>query len=780
VNCVAEKDNLGNALKLARAGFHLFPCAGKKPLVKWKELSTRDEAQIRKWWEKTPGRVAAFDLGKSGHIVIDCDVKGEYEDLNGKEAFEQLCDNRGFNRAEVPVVATPSGGIHYYFRQREGERRGDAKGALPQGIDVKGSGYVIAPCMVFPDGGEYEYQGKIEDLINAPVLPDWLADVLGKYKEREEKTSPLPQHTPISAYPSSPHTGQCAKAYINKAIDGEFTILVNAPGGNRNQTLYNVSLNIGIMVESGWLDKNQAQEQLFTTALQKGLLKDEIKRAITNGFRNAQGKWRKVPDHIVQADEAEIVTPQEMKLREEISNVIYLSFEKKRREREGIRTIVETQDGTLIDEDTGELVELEAENEPVQELRQLDYPQGLVGEIARWIVSTARYPQPELAIGAALGIVGTVAGRQFASPTMSGTHLYTLAMADTGTGKDAPLQAVKTILNCAKMSEHLGPDEFASAQAVVKFIRKKPLSICPMDEFGGFMKRVMSRRGSTHENAIPKILRSMWSSSFATYMTPEAASYESVAIHSPSISIFGATTPEQFYGTMSGAQVEDGTLNRFLLIRGRDDVEEVEPEQSARHVPQSIIDGLKRIYNASGETAALWRNDAQADPTQEDRLIELAWCADGVQEHYKAFAREIAALRKKNAHYKEFFVRTAEMALRIATIIAIGCGRDNVRREDLDYGIKIARTSADFMVEGARDYMAENDNQANMQKIIRILKAAGGRMSRNALVRKLHGSIKPRDLSDLIRGLAEAEVMEIQEIKQEGAGRPTICYQLKK
>jgi len=326
------------------------------------------------------------------------------------------------------------------------------------------------------------------------------------------------------------------------------------------------------------------------------------------------------------------------------------------------------------------------------------------------------------------------------------------------------------------MKEHLGPDEFASAQAVVKFIKKKPLSICPMDEFGGFMKRVMSRRGSTHENAIPKILRSMWSSSFATYMTPEAVSYESVAIHSPSISIFGATTPEQFYGAMSGAQVEDGTLNRFLAIRGRDGQEEVEPEQNARHVPQSIIDGLKRIYNHLGETAALWRNDAEADPTVEDRLVVMGWCADGAGEHYKAFAKEIAELRKKNAFAKEFYVRTAEMALRIATIIAIGCGRDNVRREDLDYGIKIARTSADFMVEGAADHMAENETQAKAQKIIRTLKAHKGDLKHSDLLRRLGHSIPSYELRGLLAGLCEAG--QVTRIEKKTTTKTGISYRL--
>jgi len=95
---VAKKDNLGQALKLAAAGFYVFPCAGKDPLVKWKMESTRDKETIRRWWEKTPGRVAGIDLRKSGHIVIDCDVKNTDEGgRHGNENFAALCEANNFD-----------------------------------------------------------------------------------------------------------------------------------------------------------------------------------------------------------------------------------------------------------------------------------------------------------------------------------------------------------------------------------------------------------------------------------------------------------------------------------------------------------------------------------------------------------------------------------------------------------------------------------------------------------------------------------------------------------
>ena len=43
-------------------------------------------------------------------------------------------------RADVPVVKTPNGGLHVYFKQPNGEALGNGRGSLPPGIDVRGAG----------------------------------------------------------------------------------------------------------------------------------------------------------------------------------------------------------------------------------------------------------------------------------------------------------------------------------------------------------------------------------------------------------------------------------------------------------------------------------------------------------------------------------------------------------------------------------------------------------------------------------------------------------------
>jgi hypothetical protein len=165
--------------------------------------------------------------------------------------------------------------------------------------------------------------------------------------------------------------------------------------------------------------------------------------------------------------------------------------------------------------------------------------------------------------------VGTAAGRQFAGPTRTGTQLYVLALAPTGAGKDHPLDCVGRILRAAGLCHHLGPSEFISMPAAIKFIGRSPLAVCPMDEFGSFLKRINNRRASGFEGAISKILRTAWGSSFKAMTTPEWAHVESRTIFAPCMSLYGASTPEEFYAALEAGDTSNGLLNRFLAMESR-------------------------------------------------------------------------------------------------------------------------------------------------------------------------------------------------------------------
>ena len=64
-----------------------------------------------------------------------------------------------------------------------------------------------------------------------------------------------------------------------------------------------------------------------------------------------------------------------------------------------------------------------------------------------------------LALGAALTIVGTLIGRRVAGPTKSGTHLFVVALAGTGAGKQHAIDCIKSALIAARAKSNIGPGD---------------------------------------------------------------------------------------------------------------------------------------------------------------------------------------------------------------------------------------------------------------------------------------------------------------------------------
>jgi hypothetical protein len=718
-------DNAATALRLAHAGFAVFPCqpGGAKakqpmPFIKWREASTCSEAQIRQWWQKWPDAAIGLDLAKSGLIVIDADR----HDHDGVTALGDLMASHGYVPDGVPLVATPNEGTHFFYRQPAGRQFGNGRGTLPPGVDVRGhGGYVIAPGTVMQDGRLYEV---FSDIADAPELPAWLVGIL------EPKREAPPAERPVLP------TGAGASEIE------ELLSYIPADCG------YHDWLAVLMALHAAGASVDLADQWSATGG------------AKYPGSKEIEKKWRSFKRAGISSRTLAMIAERHG------ADLAAIAIRHNSPPDDGYdtRKLLVGADGTLADAETGEIVEAA----PIAGVPSVytDYPPGLVGMIAQWIVDTARRPQPELSIGAALAIVGTVAGRQFCGPTRSGTHLYVLGLAPTGTGKDHPLQAIGRIMSAAKLTAHLGPSEFISMPAVVNFLTRRPLSICAMDEFGGFMKRINSKRASGFEGAISKVIRTMWSTSFAPYATPEWAQKESQMIFAPAMSMYGASTPEQFYSAMEGASIEDGTLNRFLLLNGQNGPAEVDPEYDASRVPVEIVRDIGFIYGRSGDMSKTYRNDAGTDPAAHGAVIQLPWCADGAHKRYKALTAEVERIMRKEPESAAFYARAAEMALRIATIVAIGRLEDEqVRLADLEFGIGLAMTSSRIMAEGAADYMSENENQSNAQKVMRIIKSRGGRCAYRDLLRSLQSTIKARDLKDLLTHLCDAGQLERQEVK---------------
>jgi hypothetical protein len=243
------------------------PCDGKRgkhPCGKWSRDSTTDPAAITRALAGPP-RNTAIDTRKSGLLVAD-------EDRHG--AFTDYAASIGGAVPETFTVTTRPGRKHFYFRQPAGSPFGNGTGTLPQGIDVRGHGYVIAPGSLHETGVIYT---PVNPAVPVAPIPGWLAAALRPPSFSQPGRAPFRQ-------PGSVH-GRL-RGIVAYVLDATAPAGPDSPG-NRNQRLFWAACKVREMVAAGELDQDMATGLLAEAGESTGLGRGAVSATIASAMRGA-------------------------------------------------------------------------------------------------------------------------------------------------------------------------------------------------------------------------------------------------------------------------------------------------------------------------------------------------------------------------------------------------------------------------------------------------------------------------------------------------------------
>jgi hypothetical protein len=276
-------DNLAVALALASAGIKLFPAGqDKRPLIAgWQAAATVDADTVRSWWDHMAA-LPAIPCGQNNFVVIDCDRHEGGAD--GVAAFKSLVTKHGALPREVPMIKTPNGGLHLYFKQPNGEAFGNGRGSLPPGIDIRGNGgFTIGPGARLPDGRGWTVVPGRNAIKDAPPLLPWIVDMLRP-----------PQHE-LRDQPKEETSEDRGRAYAVAALKGIEAELAAAPPGERNDRLYKTAFRLATMAARGWLMESEIAEALFRAAESNNYLREHGHRATSKTIESGICDGLKVP-----------------------------------------------------------------------------------------------------------------------------------------------------------------------------------------------------------------------------------------------------------------------------------------------------------------------------------------------------------------------------------------------------------------------------------------------------------------------------------------------------
>ena len=159
------------ALAYAARGWYVFPVKprGKTPLTAHGHLdASRDPEQIQKWWTRWPNANIGIACKPSGIVGLDIDIGAT---RRGDIELEEVEADRG--RLPYSLRSrTHSGGMHILLAVDE-----PCSDFSPFfGIDVRGSGYIVAPPSIGPSGNRYEWLDEDSSVLEK--APAWLLAML--------------------------------------------------------------------------------------------------------------------------------------------------------------------------------------------------------------------------------------------------------------------------------------------------------------------------------------------------------------------------------------------------------------------------------------------------------------------------------------------------------------------------------------------------------------------------------------------------------------------------
>jgi len=714
------------AIMLARRGIPVFPCNADKQPTTANGLhdATTDPATLWALWQRYPGCLIGARTGApSGYDVIDIDPRHN-GDLWENEHDDDLRDTFAY--------LTKSGGTHYWFRHTDGVR--NSSGVLAEGVDVRGDGgYVIvwptSGCRMLCENEAREMPAHIADQLLAAAIEKKRPGVA---KDCEGEGS----------------------SYGMTALDRECDAILDAADGSKHAVLNRAAFAIGGLVTAGELPEDYARQRL-----------SEAVDGIANRCRDANAAYKTLDRSF---DEG-MAQPRHV-------------------EKSVMAPLADIADIPLVarlmaQRDAAAQTRAETASPPSYAFPDaLLHVDGFLAEFIEHTLATSRRPQPVAALAAGLALISALAGRRYRTRTGLWSNVYVASIIDSGGGKEHARKIIKEIVSKAMLMRYLGGEEIASGAALQTSMSGHPSRLFLIDEAGDFLNSVLGKNAPAHKQQIAQRLKTFYTSSGSVVLGTEYADQGKqgrprVDIHNPCAAIYGTTTPRQFWDAVAGASMEDGLMGRFMLFIPTDDYGEIrEPDLAT--APDSLIEGAKAIaagVEGGKNLASAMLADVPADP------FTIPY-ASGAMAFLQSIEREQERLLRENAgtYVTSLAARLVENAIKLALLRAVSANPSSpvITADYMKWGATIARHCFETMLEGARRYASENDNQARVMKVREIVRRSGGECSKQQLTRSLNGRMKAAEINDALDLLEAAGEVEVARLATPGSKRPTIIIRL--
>lgn len=377
---------------------------------------------------------------------------------------------------------------------------------------------------------------------------------------------------------------------------------------------------------------------------------------------------------------------------------------------------------------------------------------GLVGEIAKWILGASYVPREEYAYAAALSMVACLVGPYctHGSGSRRGKlNLYLTLVGGTGTGKTEAIDGMTMLLNETDAKDCI-LDFPASEAALRRQLTLTPNIILKIDELA---HKLDGMKDSTNGSSMGRAILEAYDGG---RMPPKvyADSKNSLpAVENPFVQILGGTT-DKVWDVVKTSHMEDGTLNRFVFVCLSEEPEYRFNADPNGVIPKALKDKLNTFFRAGR------MSDLVGDVPGFSRHITYA---DDVKTAIESLNR--SSWECQQEELGSLYPRYVQNTMKIASILAVGDGRDLVNMTDFDQAQRFMKWSITNTAKKIGAHLANSNFERLEKRLITKLTKEGGRLQMREAYKFMH--IYRREMDELTATLTLAGLIDI-DIEESG------------
>lgn len=369
---------------------------------------------------------------------------------------------------------------------------------------------------------------------------------------------------------------------------------------------------------------------------------------------------------------------------------------------------VETEEGTEM---VARLLS-NTQSEGIPERFIDNLPNGPIRLMYDYILKTSARESRGIAFSGALSwYCGLLAGKVM-DDSGTKTNLYTITLAPSSAGKQAPQDAIRNVADAAGSDWVSG--KVTSDSAIGSVLKGNSQSLCLWDEVGIFFQKA---KGGV-QGTITDILLDLWGAVNSKFRLKQYADSEKdIVIDKPCFGFHGWSTSDHFWAGLTRMHLRDGFAGRLLVIDTGARAERKRKKYS--DAPKDLVD-IDRYWSKFGIGKM---QECGLAPRPQATIIEVE---EEAEEIFDALWEKVESFDSDDD--QAIWGRAPEKSRKIA--LALACQRGTMTKvtaDDAAYACELVEYLTERFVSEARKRLTvgEDYNEARLEAIAELKRRDG-------------------------------------------------------